>query len=60
VAGYNWEHLMVERNCELAASFGIFIYRFTLFVIFFFFFFFLLFFVLLVKKMGFVCSAAGP
>jgi hypothetical protein len=24
VAGYNWEYLIIERNCELAASFGFF------------------------------------
>jgi hypothetical protein len=27
LAGYDWEHLIEERNCELAASFEVFIYR---------------------------------
>jgi hypothetical protein len=28
MAGYDWEYLIEERNCELAASFGVFTYRF--------------------------------
>jgi hypothetical protein len=28
MAGYNWEYLIEERNCELVASFGVFTYRF--------------------------------
>jgi hypothetical protein len=44
VAGYDWEYLIVERNCVLAVSFRIFIYRFPLFVTFLFFFFFFYFF----------------
>jgi hypothetical protein len=30
--GYDWEYSVEERNCELAAPFGIFTYRFIFFV----------------------------
>jgi hypothetical protein len=32
-AGYDWEYLINKRNCELAASFGIFTYRIFFFVL---------------------------
>jgi hypothetical protein len=31
IAGYDWKYLIEERNCELAAFFGVFIYRFPFF-----------------------------
>jgi hypothetical protein len=32
MAGYDWEYLIEERNCELAASFKVFTYRFPFFI----------------------------
>jgi hypothetical protein len=40
ITGYDWEYSIEEKNCELAASFGVFKYRFSFFC----FCFFLLFF----------------
>jgi hypothetical protein len=37
ITGYNWKYLIEEKNCELAASFGIFTYRFSFFCLYFFF-----------------------
>jgi hypothetical protein len=46
MTGYDWEYLIEEKNCELAASFGVFIYRFSFFVFIFSFYFFVGFFFL--------------
>jgi hypothetical protein len=60
-AGYDWGYLTVERNCELAASFGVFTYRFLLFdfIFFFLFFYFFRFIGWLEKIFFFFCNAAG-
>jgi hypothetical protein len=39
ITRYDWEYLIEEKNCELAASFGVFKYRFSFFVFVFFFYF---------------------
>jgi hypothetical protein len=41
MTGYDWEYLIEEKNRELAASFGVFIYRFSFFVFIFSFYFFI-------------------
>jgi hypothetical protein len=41
ISGYDWEYLVEERICELAASLGVFIYRFIFFTFPFYFYFYI-------------------
>jgi hypothetical protein len=57
--GYDWEYLIEERICELAAPFGIFTYRFISFAFNFSFYFYIEFFFLGVLIWYKICSTAG-
>jgi hypothetical protein len=41
ISGYDWEYLVEDRICELAASLGVFIYRFIFFIFSFYFYFYI-------------------
>jgi hypothetical protein len=60
ISGYDWKYLVEERICKLAASLGVFIYRFIFFIFSFYFYFYIEFYFfrgfVLVKN----CSTAGP
>jgi hypothetical protein len=58
--GYDWEYLVEERICELAASFGIFTYRLIFFTFNSFSYFYIGFSFLGVLIWYKNCSAAGP
>jgi hypothetical protein len=58
--GYDWECLVEERICKLAASFGIFTYRLISFTFDFSFHFYIGFSFLEVLIWYKICSAAGP
>jgi hypothetical protein len=58
MAEYDWEYLVEEWICELAASFGVFTYRFKFFVFPFYFYMGFSFVGVLIWYKN--CSAAGP